>query len=50
MSEQLPKTYKAAVCQEGGKPLEIVEKDLKMPEEGQVRRLLAESAPLGTRS
>lgn len=38
MSEQLPKSYKAAVCKEGKKPFEIVDRDLQMPKDGQVRR------------
>lgn len=32
----LPKTYKAAVCEEAGKPLKIKEIELKEPEEGQI--------------
>lgn len=37
MSEQLPKSYKAVICKEGKKPFEVIDVDLKMPKDGQVR-------------
>lgn len=36
MPSNLPKTYKAAVFKEKGKPLEFEDIELKLPEDGQV--------------
>lgn len=36
MPANLPKTYKVAVFKEQGKPLTIEERELKLPEDGQV--------------
>lgn len=38
MPSNLPKTYKVAVFKESGKPLVFEERELKLPEDGQVRR------------
>lgn len=45
MPSNLPKTYKVMVFNENGKPLELEERELKLPEDGQVkpRRLIQES-------
>lgn len=37
MPANLPKTYKVGVFNEKGKPLVFEDRDLKLPEDGQVR-------------
>lgn len=40
MPVDLPKTYKVAVYKEANKPLVFEERELKLPEDGQVRSLM----------
>lgn len=37
MPSNLPKTFKVMVFKEKGKPLELEERELKLPEDGQVK-------------
>lgn len=41
MPSSLPKTYKVAVFKEKGKPLEIEERELELPKDGQVSRRIS---------